>query len=86
MLGADLTQPDFQPENWLAACPGLTNLTLFCDQFPDYYSLESLYDFTITPSPYEDLKELARIFVEEYPECGDPVGCIGQPQPYPPIF
>jgi hypothetical protein len=84
MLGADLTQPDFQPENWLAACPGLTNMTVFCDEFPDYYAIESLYDFELRPSPYEHLKELMRIFLETYPDGQMPPGdCIGMPQVYP---
>jgi hypothetical protein len=86
MLGADLTEPQFQPENWIAACPGLTNLTIFCDQFDDYYALESLHEFDLRPSPYEDLKELMRIFLETYPDCDMPPGdCIGIPQVYPVI-
>lgn len=67
MLGADLSAPDFQPENWLTACESVTGWPLFCDQFPDYYAIGSLYDFDAEPSPYGDLYTLMQVFVNEFP-------------------
>jgi hypothetical protein len=63
---------------------GITNSTLFCDQFPDHYSYASLRDFTLRPSPYNDYWTLMRIFNLEYVD-GAARGCIGQVNTYPPL-
>jgi hypothetical protein len=87
MLGADLTQPEFQPENWLVACPSVTGLPIFCDQFAGgddaYYAMASLYNFSMTPSPYTDLETLMRVYIESISGCTGETFCLGVPAIYP---
>ncbi len=84
VFGLNVTAPQADPENWGGvdgACIYWTAWPAFCSQFPDYYTYESLRDFTILPSPWRDLTTFLRVWNEEYRNCGEPVGCMGVPPP-----
>lgn len=78
LVGINISAPLAEPGNWPAACLYWTDdWTVFCDQFPLYYTYASVTNFSVTPSPWADLRTLVRLFNEEYSECGVPVGCMG---------
>lgn len=84
MLGADVTSSDFDPSNWPTACPTITGLPIFCAAFPGYYAMESLRDFDMVPSPYEDFLTLMRVNnIDSSAVDGYYPGCVGQPLRYP---
>lgn len=77
MLAFNTTISLLDPENWPSTCTDYFGWTIFCAQFPDYYSFESLRNFSIVPSPYADLTTLLTVFNNEYTNCDVPRGCLG---------
>lgn len=85
MLGADVTLPDFDAANWPTTCAGMTSITAFCNAFGPYYDVASLRNFDMSPSPYDDLYRLMRVFNEQY--TADPwhMDCLGVRLELPPL-
>ncbi len=83
LTGLNVTASDFDGATWSStSCDYWTSSwTIFCAQFPDYYTYESLRNFSIVPSPWADMTTLARVWNEEYRNCGEPVGCMGVESP-----
>jgi hypothetical protein len=52
--------------------------TAFCSAFPARYSVRTLVDETLRPSPYLDLLAVMRAINNEGVGCGRPRGCLGE--------
>jgi hypothetical protein len=77
MLGYNVSAEGMDPANWPAECLSVTGFSLFCDQFPSYYSFASLRNFSIVPSPWRDLNTLVTIYNNEFLACGTARNCVG---------
>ncbi len=78
MLGLNVTADQTLEENWPDECMYWTEYTPFCEQFTTgYYSIESLRDPDLLPSPIADLVTVITAYNNEYTDCGVPRGCFG---------
>lgn len=75
--GLNTSAPQADPANWPAECLYWTSYPTFCDLFPDYYSFESLRNYSIVPSPWRDYTTVLAAFNREYLNGAPPIGCFG---------
>lgn len=74
-----MSMPNYVPfteEEWTSFCSPRMS-AFYCALFPSYYTIESVTNFTVVPSPYRDLTSVFTAYNEEYVNCGPARGCFG---------
>jgi len=74
--GMNTSDPDVY-NDWENQCLDNIAYNQFCSLFPSYYTIDSLHNTSVTPSPFADCTSLLSVINDMAPSCGPSSACVG---------